>query len=316
MYDRVCQGIENRETSIQLSLNSFSMNNGRITDIMHAVQLDNPMFFYVNYLQNFNYVFSAYGCVISVTYLYSRDEEQRIRERITQIMNVFQSKYRCGEMKITQQILLFYKFIIKTTKYDLEAMQMLQTGRKDLLPAHINTICGPLLHKKDICLGIALTYKLFCDYYNIPCVVVSGVCDGIGHAWNVVCINQKYYHIDVTNDLNQQGEDLFKYEFFLLSDRLLSFGGLYSWDSSTCPRCSNEDLNFYEKYNLYVKEHSDIERLPCKQFANKSVAFFKIHAQSRLSISDISAGVQQVWLFRQFLYGYNPRTRCFWCKCV
>lgn len=28
MYDRVCQGIENRETSIQLSLNSFSMNNG------------------------------------------------------------------------------------------------------------------------------------------------------------------------------------------------------------------------------------------------------------------------------------------------
>ena len=81
-----------------------------------------------------------------------------------------------------------------------------------------HNIIGPLLEGESVCEGYAKSFKLFCDLYEIPCMVVTGV--GVtasgteAHAWNVVRMEDgKWYGVDVTWD--DQTSRIY-YEFFLV----------------------------------------------------------------------------------------------------
>ena len=68
-----------------------------------------------------------------------------------------------------------------------------------------HTLYGALVERKAVCDGLAYTYKYMCDLLNLPCVVVIGSTDGltgdIGHAWNLVPIDDNWKLVDVTYDL-------------------------------------------------------------------------------------------------------------------
>ncbi len=83
--------------------------------------------------------------------------------------------------------------------------------------ANAHNIAGPLLDGESVCEGYAKGFKLFCDLYGIPCMVVTG--DGVTntgsepHAWNVVRMEDgAWYAVDVTWD--DQPDQIY-YDFFL-----------------------------------------------------------------------------------------------------
>ncbi len=64
---------------------------------------------------------------------------------------------------------------------------------------------GALLYGEAVCDGYARAFKLLCDAYEIPCIVVAGTSMQNGkeepHAWNYVQMeNEKWYAVDVTWD--------------------------------------------------------------------------------------------------------------------
>ena len=64
-----------------------------------------------------------------------------------------------------------------------------------------------------ICEGYAKTFKILCDRYNIPCVIVYGNTTGVGHMWNEVQMEDgKWYGIDLTWEENTEE---FTYNYFL-----------------------------------------------------------------------------------------------------
>lgn len=69
-----------------------------------------------------------------------------------------------------------------------------------------------------VCDGYAKAYKLLCDKAQIPCEIVTGKVDGVGHAWNLVQINGVWYHMDVTfDDPVGMPEDYIDYQYFCLT---------------------------------------------------------------------------------------------------
>lgn len=76
------------------------------------------------------------------------------------------------------------------------------------------------LSGKTVCAGYAKAYKMLLDCCGIYNHYVTGVTtpydpEENGHAWNVVLLNDEYYHVDVTWDDTGSGG---RYKYFLLSD--------------------------------------------------------------------------------------------------
>ena len=85
-----------------------------------------------------------------------------------------------------------HDYIIKNTAYDYDNYLANQIPKADY------TAVGLLKNKTAVCEGYAKTFSAFMNVLNIPCKLVSGTGNGGGHAWNMVKLGGKWYHIDVT----------------------------------------------------------------------------------------------------------------------
>lgn len=106
----------------------------------------------------------------------------------------------------------------------------------DLTPRLYQTAySGLVAPKTTVCAGYAKAFKLLCDAYGIPCVLVSGKGTGTSgtpeaHMWNYVKMkDEKWYAVDCTWD--DQGEK------GIMTDYLLSGG------STTAPNFGNSTFN-------------------------------------------------------------------------
>lgn len=76
-------------------------------------------------------------------------------------------------------------------------------------------IIGPFTDGHSQCHGTAMAYMLLCQAADIPCIVVTGRCGDIDHAWNRIKINGDWYNVDVTAD---DGDDFYIHDFFCFTD--------------------------------------------------------------------------------------------------
>lgn len=116
---------------------------------------------------------------------------------------------------------------------------------------------GALVNGHAVCEGYARAFKLLCRYAGIESILVTGNSRGVGHMWNMVNLENEWYHVDVTwDDLRQ--EPLHTYlnvtELYIRADHDIDIN--YSKaDSSLASQ--GISFNFYlpkaesEKYNYY-----------------------------------------------------------------
>ena len=84
-----------------------------------------------------------------------------------------------------------------------------------------------------ICVGNATTIKLFFDVLGIDSKIIHSTENG-EHAWNVVKIDGKWYHLDVTFDGGAEAPD---YAYFNVPDTAKDDGS-YPWNKEDFPYCN------------------------------------------------------------------------------
>lgn len=89
---------------------------------------------------------------------------------------------------------------------------------------------GVLKYHSAICVGNATTFKLFMDMLDIDCRIIHSTEQG-EHAWNLVCLDGEWYHVDVTFDGGYEEPD---YAYFNVPDSF-KLGGGYPWDTEEFP---------------------------------------------------------------------------------
>lgn len=128
----------------------------------------------------------------------------------------------------------------------LDAVTVTGDSRYELLSSIHDTLCemtaydaegldthnaaGALLDGHAVCDGYARAFKLLCDKYGIPCVVVAGTAirseEAEPHAWNLVQMeNGAWYAVDVTWDDKDVGHSL---TYFLVGKKTLGTNGIFS----------------------------------------------------------------------------------------
>ena len=93
-----------------------------------------------------------------------------------------------------------------------------------------------------VCDGYAYAFQKIMKHLHIPCRFVVGRSGKIGHGWNMVKLEGKWYHIDVTfDDPIVNGSDantIPRYKYFLKSTSVMR--RTHTWKISKYPKCKSK----------------------------------------------------------------------------
>lgn len=113
---------------------------------------------------------------------------------------------------VETKALILHDYIAKTYEYDVEFIYA-NNKVKDSY-----TSGGLLKNRIGVCQAYAYLYMYVLNLFDIPCTTVSS--EAMNHMWNLIPIDGKYYHVDITWD--DPTPDLLgcvEHTYFLLSDQ-------------------------------------------------------------------------------------------------
>ena len=115
-----------------------------------------------------------------------------------------------------------------------------------------NTAYSALIEGKANSQGLSMAFIALCNRLDLDCRLVNGQKKWQNHYWNIIRVNDHYYHIDVETCINEGIE-----EGFLLNDESMWVN--YRWDMAGYPQCS--DLAEYSDgmFSPYLHEKGSIQ---------------------------------------------------------
>lgn len=266
-YKVIYEGIRSYALNIVVSL---YLSPECIQDIYMKVLYDNPLFYYIN--QTVIRMSGSIGSYILMPeYIYRPQEIKKINRDIRSVINKVSVKAETlldNEFRLEKYL---HDSVVKSVAYDYESLK-----KTDCFNAH--SIVGAFLDKKAVCEGIAKAFKLLCNEYSIKCIVVLGQADpnrdysgGAYHAWNLVKINNKSYHVDVTWDnMYDKGFEHISYDYFnLTTDDILKDHRPFG----TLPLCDATDLNYFSHTDSMVSSYNELTNLIRLRMDRSSIMF-------------------------------------------
>lgn len=180
-----------------------------------AVRIDYPEFFW---LPN-SYVTQTRGSEISiafqssehnVSYKCSRSQrdtmQARMNARLAEIKDAVAGARTAYDIELA-----LHDWLCNNVNYDGKAQ-----------PAALSyTAYGALVDGLAVCEGYSRAMQWLCKQYLIPCTLVSGEAGGIGHMWNMIYIENEWYHLDVTWDDHTEKNGVILHGYFNLNSARL-----------------------------------------------------------------------------------------------
>lgn len=117
----------------------------------------------------------------------SVSDAKRMRNRLEKELKEIDKYVDMTRMSDEEIALAVHDYIANGTMYD-----------RSFNGSHIYDLYGALVNHKAVCQGYAEAYQYAMRSYGIPTSVVTS--DDACHAWNIVKIRGKWYHVDVTWD--------------------------------------------------------------------------------------------------------------------
>lgn len=166
-------------------------------------------------------------------------------------VKMIREKIITDDMSDVEKVKAVHDYIVRNTVYDSVNV------KNNTVPDSDYQAEGVLYNGKAVCQGYAYAFQLFMEQLNIPSKVVTGadLKTGVGHAWNMVSLDGKWYQIDTTWDdpvPDQKGK--VQYHYFLITDEILSAD--HGWDQDKFPSCNSEKYLYYVYQNDMIKSIS------------------------------------------------------------
>jgi len=228
-----------------------SIEPERIERAFNYVLLDHPELFYIS-----GYSFTKYmrgqnieKITLSGTYTMNEQQIEAAKSEIDAYVETCIAGYQGGNDDY-EKVKYVYEYLIKNTEYDLTA------------PNNQN-ILSVVENHKTVCQGYAKMTQYILNRMGVFCILCEGIVKGTeSHVWNVVRINDNYYHVDATwGDAsykivdNEPGFDPpeINYDYLCVDDVTIKKSHVLK-DNIEMPACNSMDANYYVKEGLYLTE--------------------------------------------------------------
>lgn len=159
-----------------------------------------------NSFQNIRTEYNSLGEVnLQIIKTYSNSDIEIITNKMQEII-----KNEIKDEKDPKKIIrIVHDYVINHTKYDKDRAD------NNVIKYRSNTAYGVLFEGYGICSGYTDTMALFLNYYDIPNFEIASE----NHIWNVVYIDGKWLHLDLTWDdpIVSSGEEILSDTYFLIT---------------------------------------------------------------------------------------------------
>lgn len=216
---------QNNETECIIDISEYDIQAAEISDLLQYYVFDDPSFFYVKsrYSCSLNYADS----VIEIHFRFCENAKEKkadYNNRINEIVSLSDEAWSEFEYA-----LFFHDYICENFCYDTDY--------------EIYDAYSMLVRGKGVCQAYSMLYKELLTSVGVECRYVSS--NAMNHGWNIVTINGKNYHVDVTGD--DPLPDMYGYvehENFLMSDTEAERQSYYAW--SVCGEDVACDSEYYD----------------------------------------------------------------------
>lgn len=214
--------------------------------------------------------------ILKPCYLYSKTEYEALVTQLTTIVQKIRDQICVAPTMLERELSIHDALCTKVTYAD------------DGDESH--SIIGPLLHHRGVCDGISKTAKVLLQECGIKSHVVFGTAvttDGKPepHAWNVVCLNGNWYHLDITFD-NTLSNNNVRYDYFNIpTDEITADHTIDATSAANKVDCVDSN-DFYVLNNTYFDS-----ALKLKEYLHQCISQRKCNIQIRVDKSILEKDV-------------------------
>ena len=178
------------------------------------------------------------------------EEEVKAKTLYEKVKSILNSNIRQG-MSDYQKELILHDYLVKNCHYSENTEQ---GAESDIYRSY-----GALVNGDAVCNGYAEALQLLFNCVGVESQFVVGTADGVDHAWNLVKIGDKWYHLDATWDdpLPDSGDKIL-HPYFNVSDDVISDNHI--WNKDDYPMAYSMDYNYYKYYNKYFTKFDDYKK--------------------------------------------------------
>lgn len=246
LYIELEEGLLEAKDQINIKDISIIKEPNEIFSILEEISNSNPE---VMYYKGAEYRFGK----LTLYYSKSREDIKKHQKEIRVIRENFISKYITPMMSDYEKSLIIHDYIINSSKYDERLIT------KGVVPPESYSSYGILSQGIGVCESYAKSMKYLMDGVGMESILVIGESKGENHAWNLVNIEDEYYHIDSTwNDpITSDGSNVLRYNYFNLDDNEMS--KTHSWHKEDYPVANGKRYNYFIYNNLIVLGKNELK---------------------------------------------------------
>lgn len=251
-------------TGYQIPKREADATIARVYDLYETVYRQDPQFYWLDGSARLTYSFSSgltshlSSMTLELGYLAAFDQASPATLRLRQqaMMKAARAIAAVARQKTEpwQQLQVIHDKLVRTIVYD------------EKLDQNHNNAASALLDHLSMCQGYAQAFQLVARELDFKVQLISGKAFGIDHAWNLVWLAGKPYHVDVTHDdpVPDGGtNDLVEHIHFLRSDAIMR--ETHTWVAKDYPACPSDGAQYYRKQKLTASS-PDVLRSKIEQF--------------------------------------------------
>lgn len=221
---------------------------------------------FAGYVKNVAYGINGKKARVVYNYVDGKDDFLEKFNYVEEKVNSIVARVVKDGMTDYEKELALHDYIVNYGRYDIENYE------KNTIPRDSYTAYGFLANKKAVCAGYAeLMYRLL-NKAGIEAHVVVGNARDESHAWNLVKIDGKYYHLDPTFDdpITKDGSNVLSYSYFNLTDKEIAND--HSWDKNRYPAATSTEANYFYVNDLVAKNYDDFCNIIKRELLNNGVS--------------------------------------------
>jgi len=211
----IYQHLQNRDSEISFSYvgNRTEFKNNITQAIISAYSKDDyTARAWVEIKPNTSVLNDKIDTTLKVSYLTSLEQEKYIDNEIKKIMTDI-IKVNMSDL---EKIRAINDYLINRYEYDYSLKS--------------NNAYTALTTAKTICQGYSMTAYKMLNYAGIENRIIVGSLDGVSHSWNYILVNNKWYHLDITNN------DAAKTNKYYLVENNVLESNKYEWNKKSYPQ--------------------------------------------------------------------------------
>ncbi len=232
------------ETNIDFD---FDITRDEVERAYNYYMDDYPQHFWRGNTRNYTFIGTKMLTITLTNALYGGDKakikemEDKVNAQLDKILSGVKSSMTDFEVEV-----YIHNYLVNNCKYDT-------TYKAE----NAHNMYGALVNGVAVCEGYAYAFQHLCRLAGIQSIVVKGELKTDSktesHAWNMVELEGKYYHIDVTSDdpvMNGGTKQVLEFTYFNLTDSQIKASHVIKDNTQSIPVANATKYNYFDYLGL------------------------------------------------------------------